>query len=163
MKSADTATYPSLTELSYGKGVTSAIQTQLNSLGATVFFSHGSTNPADSTTYFVGGLINIIPITTSQSRFRIESPITGTFDRLRVVQNMTIGTTENSVIKLNNKTAGTSVTLSSAFRYDNVVKLYTSIGLAVTQGDELELEINTPIWVTKPLVVQQYFYGYIKH
>lgn len=28
--SADTATYPSLTELSYGKGVTSAIQTQLN-------------------------------------------------------------------------------------------------------------------------------------
>jgi len=30
VKSADTATYPSLTELSYGKGVTSAIQTQLN-------------------------------------------------------------------------------------------------------------------------------------
>lgn len=31
IKSLDTATYPSLTELSYGKGVTSAIQTQLNS------------------------------------------------------------------------------------------------------------------------------------
>ena len=30
VKSADTATYPSLTELSYGKGVTSAIQTQIN-------------------------------------------------------------------------------------------------------------------------------------
>lgn len=30
VKSADTATYPSLTELSYGKGVTSAIQTQLD-------------------------------------------------------------------------------------------------------------------------------------
>lgn len=32
--SADTATYPSLTELSYVKGVTSAIQTQLNAKGA---------------------------------------------------------------------------------------------------------------------------------
>jgi hypothetical protein len=31
VKSADTATYPSLTELSYGKGVTSAIQTQIDS------------------------------------------------------------------------------------------------------------------------------------
>ena len=30
IKSADTATYPSLTELSYGKGVTSAIQTQID-------------------------------------------------------------------------------------------------------------------------------------
>ena len=30
--SADTSTYPSLTELSYGKGVTSAIQTQINNL-----------------------------------------------------------------------------------------------------------------------------------
>jgi hypothetical protein len=131
-------------------------------LGATVFFAHAATSPADSTTYFVGGLIAVIPTITSQSRFRIESPITGTFDRLRVVQQMGLGTTENATIKLNNKTAGTSVTLSSTFQYDNVVKLYTSIGLAVTIGDELEIEINTPIWVTNPTVVQQYFYGYIK-
>lgn len=34
--SADTATYPSLTELSYVKGVTSAIQTQLNGKQATI-------------------------------------------------------------------------------------------------------------------------------
>lgn len=32
IKSADTATYPSLTEISYVKGVTSAIQTQINAL-----------------------------------------------------------------------------------------------------------------------------------
>ena len=131
-------------------------------LGATVFFAHAAANPADSTTYFIGGLIAVQPATTSQSRFRIESPITGTFDRLRVVQNLTPGTTQNAVLKLNNKTAGTSVTLSSTYQYDNVVKLYTSIGLAVTIGDELELEINTPIWVTNPTSAQQYFYGYIK-
>ena len=39
VKSADTATYPSLTELSYGKGVTSAIQTQLNSKQSALSFT----------------------------------------------------------------------------------------------------------------------------
>ena len=149
------------TTLSY-LDATSSIQTQLNKIGATVFFSHAATNPADLTTYYLGGLIGVIPTITSQPRFRIESPITGTFDRLRIVQNMTVGTTESSVIKLNNKTAATSVTLSSAYKYDNAVKLYTAIGLAVTQGDELEIEIITPTWVTNPLSAQQFFYGYIK-
>jgi hypothetical protein len=37
IKSADTATYPSLTELSYGKGVTSAIQTQLDAKASKTF------------------------------------------------------------------------------------------------------------------------------
>lgn len=57
--SADTATYPSLTELSYVKGVTSSIQTQLNAKGT------GSvTSVAQS---FTGGLISVSgsPITTS--------------------------------------------------------------------------------------------------
>jgi hypothetical protein len=151
------------TEIGYLDGVTSAIQTQLNSLGATVFFAHAAHNPADSTSYFIGTMTNVAPLTATNVRARIEAPITGTFDRLRATQNMTAGTTENSVIKLNNKTAGTSVTLSSAYKYDNTVKLYTSIGLAVTQGDELEIEINTPIWVTNPTTVTNYFNGYIKH
>jgi len=37
VKSADTATYPSLTELAYGKGVTSAIQTQLDAKASKTF------------------------------------------------------------------------------------------------------------------------------
>jgi len=37
IKSADTATYPSLTELAYGKGVTSAIQTQLDAKASKTF------------------------------------------------------------------------------------------------------------------------------
>jgi len=39
IQTLDTATYPSLTELSYGKGVTSAIQTQLNSKQATLSYT----------------------------------------------------------------------------------------------------------------------------
>lgn len=37
VKSADTATYPSLTELSYGKGVTSPIQTQLDNKASKIY------------------------------------------------------------------------------------------------------------------------------
>ena len=42
--SADTSTYPSLTELSYVKGVTSAIQTQLNGKQASGTYVTGATN-----------------------------------------------------------------------------------------------------------------------
>ena len=55
------ATYPSLTELSYVKGVTSAIQTQLNAKGTftlpaltsgSVLFSNGSTIAQDNSNFF---------------------------------------------------------------------------------------------------------------
>lgn len=53
--SLDTATYPSLTELSYVKGVTSAIQTQLNAKGAGTVTTVG----------FTGGLISVANATTT--------------------------------------------------------------------------------------------------
>lgn len=56
--SADTATYPSLTELSYVKGVTSAIQTQLNGMVTSV---SGTTNRITST----GGTTPVIDISAS--------------------------------------------------------------------------------------------------
>lgn len=54
IKSADTATYPSLTELSYVKGVTSAIQTQMDtkqvkSLGAYKFHANNTNATANAT------------------------------------------------------------------------------------------------------------------
>lgn len=57
--SADTATYPSLTELSYVKGVTSSIQTQLNAKGTGTVTSVGAS--------FTGGLISVSgsPVTTT--------------------------------------------------------------------------------------------------
>lgn len=48
--SADTATYPSLTELSYVKGVTSAVQTQLNAKESALTFSTGLTRSVNTIT-----------------------------------------------------------------------------------------------------------------
>lgn len=53
--SAAVATYPSLTELTYLKGVTSAIQTQINAKGAGTVTSVG----------FTGGLISVATATTT--------------------------------------------------------------------------------------------------
>ena len=48
--SADTATYPDLTELSYVKGVTSSIQTQLNAKESALTFSTGLTRTSNTIT-----------------------------------------------------------------------------------------------------------------
>lgn len=62
LQSLDTATYPSLTEISYVKGVTSAIQTQLNAKGSgTVTSVTGTTNRITST----GGVTPVIDISAS--------------------------------------------------------------------------------------------------
>ena len=72
--SLTTATYPSLTELSYVKGVTSAIQTQLNTKGTftlpaltngSVLFSNGTTIAQDNANFFWDDTNNRLGIGTA--------------------------------------------------------------------------------------------------
>lgn len=64
------STYPSLTELSYVKGVTSAIQTQLNAKQATITLTTTGTSGAAT---FVSNTLNI-----PQYQSALTNPITGT-------------------------------------------------------------------------------------
>jgi len=68
-----TATYPSLTELSYVKGVTSAIQTQLNSKSGTLTNGNGTT--ANGSAVDLGGVqsgnIDIDPAVAGTYEFRV--------------------------------------------------------------------------------------------
>ena len=68
--SLTTATYPSLTELSYVKGVTSAIQTQLNAKQATLSLTTTGTSGAAT---LVGATLNI-----PQYQSVLTNPVTGT-------------------------------------------------------------------------------------
>lgn len=113
IKSADTTTYPSLTELSYVKDVTSAIQTQINtkvtSGGALGTPSSGtltnctglptsgitgyqgyslqcgipSINPADSTTYYFGAA-NAAVGNTTDGAFALTIPKSGTIKAVAI-------------------------------------------------------------------------------
>ena len=75
----DTATYPSLTELSYVKGVTSAIQTQIDAkftlpslTSGSVLFSNGTTIAQDNANFFWDDTNNRLGIGTTSPAERIH-------------------------------------------------------------------------------------------
>jgi len=79
LTSLSTSTYPSLTELSYGKGVTSAIQTQLNGKQASGTYVTGATNGTLTLTSTTLGLnLGNANTWTGQQTFNTSAPKFGT-------------------------------------------------------------------------------------
>lgn len=163
--SLSTGTYPSLTELSYIKGVTSAIQTQLNARGfvLTGAFTSTVSNPADNTTYYGGsgtaaaqnniaGIMRIIPL--------IDCTLTKIIVYYRVG---TPGSNETSTVyvRFNNTT---DITVSSAVKTDANFQSFSNTGLSqVFNGttDYFEIKWVTPNpWVTNPTGVVVSFDAY---
>lgn len=90
--SLPTATYPSLTELSYVKGVTSAIQTQLNAKGTftlpaltagSVLFSNGTTIIQDNANFFYDSINHYLGLGTATPGAPIEISKVGSQMRFR--------------------------------------------------------------------------------
>lgn len=101
LQSLSTSTYPSLTELSYVKGVTSAIQTQLNSKGTftlpsltsgSVLFSNGSTIAQDNSNFFWDDTNNRLGlgITSPSKKLHVVSSTLGDGIRISGNQSPTI-------------------------------------------------------------------------
>lgn len=147
-------TYPSLTELSYVKGVTTAIQTQLNNAGTLSIecIAGTITSPVDLATYFwcIGGtfLTASTSVTGQGSKFAYTFEITGITIRMTTT---TAGSAEDSTLYLRNITTSTS-TLMGTFKTNGNIA-YTSItGLAISCNttDEYCLEMRSPTWATNP-------------
>lgn len=156
------ATYPSLTELSYVKGVTSAIQTQINSKltkSSTIAFGHTNLAPLDATSYFFATEPATAATVTSSNRRKVAS-LTGSITRCSVfiAINTLAGTTEQATLKINNKTAGTTVTAFTTLQYDAASAYAVTLGspLAVTAGDQLEIQVDMPTFVTNPTGVSHF-------
>lgn len=124
-------------------------------------FLHGSTNPADSTTYYIGSIPDIGAGTSNVAGRRVLSMVTGRVTQvgLNVFIGGTNGTGESSTLELYNHTAGTSVTLSTTFLYtgDSSTLFTLSSPLAVNAGDDLYIKWTTPTWVTNPTSLRQRF------
>lgn len=71
--SADTATYPSLTELSYVKGVTSSIQDQIDNLGTYIFLTGGDQSTTSASATAITDLVT--PTLEANSRYVIYGHI----------------------------------------------------------------------------------------
>lgn len=175
IKSADTTTYPSLTELAYVKGVTSDIQTQLNGKQATITtgtssqylkgdltlgtyqgytlqanFSTVVLAPADATTYYFGsGTINNLNTTAAIRRTYI--PKSGTIKAAYGFFNQTAGSSETSTINIRlNNTTDTAITTTLTNDASPTTYSNASLNIAVVEGDYIEIKWVTPTWVTNP-------------
>jgi hypothetical protein len=156
----DTATEPSLTELSYVKGVTSAIQTQLNAKTDTfTLLSIIGTwaSPADSLSYYspiTGGVtIPTTTITTYLSSFSFACKIIGIYVQ-HLNNSGTQSSSENVAFQIRNNTTSTSTQLINiqTSQASGVQKNFEdySLNISIAANDQIALQINTPAWATNP-------------
>jgi len=163
--SLTTATYPSLTELSYVKGVTSAIQTQLNSkitlddVIFTVYALYGGAAPlTDGSVWHFSNGANAPTAGNTAANNDSFMPYSCTLQAavVNVSGNTTAGTNENQLWELLNvtqnttatigniQTNGASATVTSTFNF-------TGLSLAFTAGDTWVLRCTNPTWATNPV------------
>lgn len=112
--SADTATYPSLAELSYVKGVTSAIQTQIADkftlptlTSGSILFSNGTTIAQDNSNLFWDDTNNRLGIGNTSPSYKLDitSSSSGTtINTLRLANN---GAGANTQVKVSFNAAST--------------------------------------------------------
>lgn len=154
IKSLPLATYPSLTELSYVKGVTSAIQTQFNNVGEWIQLGGTTVNPADSTTYNFGLNNQLAPGTSTAGR-EFTFINTGTVTRFVFTTFMSgNGTSEAIAVSLRNITTATdnsigNITMDAGANGTNVFNFTPSIAIANTT-DRYTIKFVAPAWVTNP-------------
>lgn len=152
-----TSTYPSLTELSYVKGVTSSIQTQFANVGEWLQLGATTFNPADSTTYYVGLFPSLAPGTSTAGR-EFTFINTGTVTRFIITyENSATGTSENVAVYLRNNTTATdnfigNITMDAGANQTGAFIFTPSVTISNTT-DKYSIKIVTPAWVTNPTTV----------
>ena len=161
LQSLDVATYPSLTELSYAKGVTSAIQTQLDGkLSSTkerlldiVGFS--SLSPADATTYYFGEMHYAAP-PTGQSSYRFQLNENVTIARAIILVRLTTVPSNESISFYIRESATTDYTITTSLNANTITSnvsksfIYSGLNIAITAGNNYEMKMVTPTWATNP-------------
>lgn len=163
--SLTTATYPSLTELSYVKGVTSAIQTQINGkitlddVIFTVFALYGGATPlTDGSVWHFSNGANTPTAGNTAANNDSFMPYTCTLQAAVVIvsANTTAGTNENMLWELLNVTQNTVGTIGNvqsngASTTVMVPFSFTGLSLPFTAGDTWALRCTNPTWATNPV------------
>jgi len=147
------ATYPSLTELSYVKGVTSDIQTQLANAGEWKTLTAAVLSPADSVAYLMPFAPTVAPAATTGARVW-KFTKSGTVLNVNVaVQQSVNGSSEAVTVYLRNNTTATDY-LCGTFTMDGGVNANTfanySVSIPINTTDLWAIKILTPAWVTNP-------------
>jgi len=118
--------------------------------GYTMFFSCSTFSPADSTTYYVGIIPDLVPATVSGNR-GADVPRGGTIKRAQLWwYGGTAGSNESISVYVR-RNMSTS-TLVQTIGDTAAIKTFTNTALsvAVATAERLEFQINTPLWGTNP-------------
>lgn len=149
--SLDTATYPSLAELAYVKGVTSNIQTQINTITPyPIFVQQLNINPGSGTTVYFGRNPTTPATSDAFRKVYLERGGTITFADIVAMTTGTVGTNENIslYIRHNNTTDYLIATVGAATNE----RRFTNTGLSITvaSGDWITIKIIYPVFGTPP-------------
>jgi hypothetical protein len=161
---ADTATYPSLTEFSYGKGVTSPIQTQLNAkYRSETFFTTSNQSVADGGVYIFGQ--TGAPVNTAASASKVPV-LAGTVVAVttEVFSASTIGSTEGGTLKLWYNDGAASLTLATDFQVSanrSFFRAFTGLSTAINDGN-CYIEYTAPTLATNPTAIRWMVTVYIR-
>jgi hypothetical protein len=118
-----------------------------------MILTHLAVTPADSTSYYFGGLYGAVPTAAGVAYYRTLVPKAGTITDIYVSIGLggANGTAEDSTLTLL-KTGSAFQEISAAAKYNAQYGSITLTGLslAVAQGDQLSIKWDTPAWVTNP-------------
>jgi len=129
-------------------------------------FSHGSIDPLDSVSYYIGNITDLPPQTTSSDSRKVKSNYKGEVRSVTITTNISgvLGSQEAQVFSIKNITKGkTSVIVSNYFN-DSANKIDTyelTTPLSVDVDDEMEIIWETPVFSTPPISVRHYFNVYM--
>jgi len=133
-------------------------------VGYTLQASAQAISPADATTYYFGIWSGLAPQTTAGIS-RLYIPKTGAIKAAYGYINVagTLGSTENTTfnIRLNN-TTDTLISNTVVLNASSVVFSNTSLNIAVTAGNYVEIKMTGPTWVTNPTTVRPSVVLYIE-
>ncbi len=119
-------------------------------------FGHSSITPVVSTTYHIGFLPALQPVTTNQVSRRIRSAYKGEITSVSIMWSMTAnGSSESVTYQIHNLTQATSQTITSTAQLttDAHTTFTLSSPLTVSENDDLQIRWVTPAWVSVPTSV----------
>jgi hypothetical protein len=98
-----------------------------NTISATTFLNvpsfvnmslgHSTLNPADATTYYIGGLQSLSPSTTNRDSWSMISQYSGNITEVSILSNFIGGSSEDSTVSIQNLSANTSQVVTSTLKY----------------------------------------------
>jgi hypothetical protein len=128
-------------------------------------FAHGSINPADTQTYYIGNIPDLAPVITPLVSRSIIFQKNGVIESVSIMAavggTVATGVTENSTFIISNVTQATTRTITTTFKHNTSdtqnTNFILSTALPVNAGDYIQIRWTTPTWVINPTAVRQNF------